>query len=204
MVFALSSLLWGILAGSLIAVTALIASTVDVNGSRNLLISQGQSSSAISSRISSSSSSRKLEFYALLIPTIGVVALNQLVVITPIADTVAEPTGDLVGLQWYWTYNQNDVAIVSNSSVGQLLGVVTSNAAIVATGNFLVALSAVDVIHAFAVPTLAVKTDAIPGRCAVVRVMTEIPGSYFGQCSELCGSMHPFMPIQIVAVFRGF
>lgn len=175
---------------------------MDVNSIRfqPLMSTQGGNVASVSSRMSSSSSSRKLEFVALLIPTIGVLALNQLVMVTSIVDATSESTGDLVGLQWYWTICQNDVALISTIAVGALFGVAVANTAIIAVGSFLVALSAVDVIHAMAIPTLAVKADAIPGRCALVRVSTEVSGSYSGQCSELCGSMHGFMPLNIVAV----
>jgi len=57
-----------------------------------------------------------------------------------------------------------------------------------------------DVIHAFAVPSLGVKIDATPGRISSVPVYISQVGRYFGQCSEICGTGHAFMPIYIVAV----
>lgn len=56
-----------------------------------------------------------------------------------------------------------------------------------------------DVIHSFAVPSLAQKTDAIPGRLNSTGLIINRPSSFYGQCSELCGVMHGFMPICIKA-----
>ncbi|WP_461038756.1 cupredoxin domain-containing protein, partial [Streptomyces mayteni] len=57
-----------------------------------------------------------------------------------------------------------------------------------------------DVIHDFAVPSLGLKIDCTPGRLNQVSVITEREGVYYGQCSELCGVMHGFMPIAVEAV----
>lgn len=57
-----------------------------------------------------------------------------------------------------------------------------------------------DVIHSFAVPSLAQKCDAIPGRLNSIGVVINRPSVYYGQCSELCGALHGFMPIGIKAV----
>jgi len=61
-------------------------------------------------------------------------------------------------------------------------------------------VSAQDVIHDFAVPSLAVKIDAVPGRLNQTSVLIERPGVYYGQCSELCGVYHGFRPIVIEGV----
>ena len=147
------------------------------------------------SRLSNSIGSRKLEFIALLIPTIGVVALNQMVLTTTIADSAQKLGIDLIGLQWYWALENSDVALSSSLHFGELLGLVVGNTGIMGLGTLVMTLSAVDVIHAIALPTLAIKADAIPGRCAVVRITTENTGTFSGQCSELCGSLHGFMPL---------
>lgn len=57
-----------------------------------------------------------------------------------------------------------------------------------------------DVIHDFAVPSLGVKMDAIPGRLNQVSVIVQREGVYYGQCSEICGVYHGFMPIVVEAV----
>ena len=66
------------------------------------------------------------------------------------------------------------------------------------TTRFIV--TATDVIHDFAVPALGLKIDAMPGRLNQGSVIAQRTGSFFGQCSELCGVMHGFMPIQIEVV----
>lgn len=58
-------------------------------------------------------------------------------------------------------------------------------------------VTAADVLHAFAVPAFGVKVDAIPGRLNEVILLVERPGTYYGQCSELCGVNHAFMPIGV-------
>lgn len=85
-------------------------------------------------------------------------------------------------------------------SVGDLLALSVSSTATIAAPTMMgtVLLSAVDVIHAVAVPTLGVKADAIPGRLVHLRMCFEVSGCYSGQCSELCGAMHAFMPLQVV------
>ncbi len=57
-----------------------------------------------------------------------------------------------------------------------------------------------DVIHSFAVPSLGIKSDAIPGRLNATGVIINRTSHYYGQCSELCGVLHGFMPISIQAV----
>jgi len=66
------------------------------------------------------------------------------------------------------------------------------------TTRFLVSSS--DVLHAFAVPELGFKVDAVPGRLNQILLFISRPGIYYGQCSELCGANHAFMPIVIQAV----
>ena len=63
-----------------------------------------------------------------------------------------------------------------------------------------VLVTAADVIHAFAVPSLGVKVDAVPGQLNQTRFFLKRPGVFYGQCSELCGANHYFMPIVIEAV----
>ena len=63
-----------------------------------------------------------------------------------------------------------------------------------------VLVTAADVIDAFAVPSLGVKVDEVPGRLNQRRFFLKRPGVFYGQCSELCGANHPFMPIVIEAV----
>ena len=61
-------------------------------------------------------------------------------------------------------------------------------------------ISSTDVIHSFAVPAFGVKMDAIPGRTNIVSSLIRYTGTYYGQCSELCGVNHSFMPIAVDVV----
>lgn len=57
-----------------------------------------------------------------------------------------------------------------------------------------------DVLHAFALPRIGVKIDAVPGRLNSIRMFIEKPGVFYGQCSEICGANHSFIPIVVEAV----
>lgn len=61
--------------------------------------------------------------------------------------------------------------------------------------NILFLVTSVDVIHSWTIPTLGIKTDAIPGRLNYLRTSSPFSGVYYGQCREICGSNHRFMPI---------
>lgn len=61
-------------------------------------------------------------------------------------------------------------------------------------------ITAADVLHSWAVPSFGVKMDACPGRLNQVNLFVKLPGTFFGQCSELCGINHSFMPIVVDAV----
>jgi cytochrome c oxidase subunit 2 len=61
-------------------------------------------------------------------------------------------------------------------------------------------VSAIDVIHCFTIPTLGIKIDAVPGRINQINVLVQRVGVFFGQCSEICGVNHRFIPIGIEAV----
>lgn len=63
-----------------------------------------------------------------------------------------------------------------------------------------VIVTAADVLHSFAVPSLSVKIDAVPGRLNQTSFFIKRPGVFYGQCSEICGANHSFMPIVIEAV----
>lgn len=63
-----------------------------------------------------------------------------------------------------------------------------------------VLVTAADVLHSWTVPSLGVKADAVPGRLNQVRFFVSRPGVYYGQCSEICGANHSFMPIVIEGV----
>lgn len=124
----------------------------------------------------------------------------------------ADMTLKVTGYQWYWGYEYPDHGGINFSSYlikdkdidkskGQVRLLSTDNAVVVPVGKTVrVQVTAADVIHAFAVPAFGVKVDAMPGRLNETWFKIEKPGTYFGQCSEICGTGHAFMPIEIKAV----
>nr|WP_224817095.1 cytochrome c oxidase subunit II [Hasllibacter sp. MH4015] len=129
----------------------------------------------------------------------------------PEADVVVKATG----FQWYWTYeypehgieypsymlNEDELADYGYSRDEYLLA--TDTAVVVPTGQTIVVqVTAADVIHSWTIPAFGVKQDGVPGRLAELH-FTVAPGEegiYFGQCSELCGAAHAYMPITVFAV----
>ena len=118
-------------------------------------------------------------------------------------DEVGLPTSTskVVGHQWYWSYEVTDSALqlvsidsYMQSSPLRLLG--TDACLNVYSGlvlRFLISSS--DVLHSWTVPSWGLKADAVPGRLNILITFLERPGTYFGQCSEICGRNHSFMPI---------
>ncbi|MDO7836532.1 cytochrome c oxidase subunit II [Sphingobium sp. HBC34] len=120
-------------------------------------------------------------------------------------------TVKVTGYQWYWGYEYPDNAIpeyVSNllpedkaKANGEPYLLAPDNRLVLPAGRPVkLIITGADVIHAFAVPSLWLKMDAVPGRLNEKSVFIEKPGVYYGQCSELCGARHGFMPIAIEAL----
>jgi heme/copper-type cytochrome/quinol oxidase subunit 2 len=87
---------------------------------------------------------------------------------------------------------------------GQLRFLEVDNSLVLPVGTIVRLLAtSTDVIHAFAVPSLGVKLDAMPGRLNQSTILINRLGSFYGQCSELCGLGHAFMPIRVDAVTTG-
>ncbi|KPH64403.1 cytochrome c oxidase subunit II [Novosphingobium aerophilum] len=131
----------------------------------------------------------------------------------------------VTGNQWFWTYgypDNGDFEVVSNmlNLPGQPVinnGVrevgskpwdgpshlEVDNRMVVPVGEPIrLQITAADVIHSFAVPSLWFKLDAVPGRINEKVLLVEKPGVYYGQCSELCGAKHGYMPIAVEALPR--
>ena len=124
----------------------------------------------------------------------------------PPADLTVKATGK----QWFWTYTYPDSGPIEFDSLmlqdkdrkadqPRLLAV--DNAMVVPV-NKVVRMQVIgaDVIHAFTVPSFGIKIDAIPGRLNETWFKAEKEGIYYGQCSELCGKDHAFMPIEVRVV----
>jgi cytochrome c oxidase subunit 2 len=131
----------------------------------------------------------------------------------------ADLTVKVIGNQWYWTYQYPDnggIEIVSNMlkeqkdvKPGDRYRTDADGPPLLAADERLVIpagkvvkfiVTSNDVIHAFAIPAFWTKIDANPGRLNEVWVKVDRPGVYFGQCSELCGARHGFMPIAVEVV----
>ena len=86
---------------------------------------------------------------------------------------------------------------------GQLRLLTTDNALVLPVDtNIRLQITATDVLHSWAMPAFGVKIDAVPGRLNETWFRIDAPGTYYGQCSELCGDYHGFMPIMIQAVAK--
>lgn len=119
-----------------------------------------------------------------------------------------------IGHQWYWSYEYSDFLniefdsyIVPYSELQEnsfrLLDV--DNRIILPTNNQIrILVSAADVLHSWTVPALGVKVDATPGRLNQTNFLINRPGLFYGQCSEICGANHRFIPIVIESVPTNF
>lgn len=140
-----------------------------------------------------------------------------------IAHQYSPPKADItikaIGNQWYWTYqypDNGDFEVVSNmlpeqkdalpgkrfrtDADGPRLLAVDERMVVPAGAVVKIITTSNDVIHSFALPSAWVKEDAVPGRLNETWFKIDRPGVYFGQCSELCGARHGFMPIAVEVV----
>lgn len=129
-------------------------------------------------------------------------------------DEINNPSISLktIGHQWYWRYEYSDFnniefdsyIIKENlSDTFRLLDV--DNRIILPTNNQVrILVTATDVLHSWTIPSLGVKIDANPGRLNQTNFFINRPGLFFGQCSEICGANHRFMPIVIESVPTNF
>ena len=132
-------------------------------------------------------------------------------------DEVISPsmTIKVVGHQWYWSVEYSDFITEDGESIefdtymvpetdleeGQLRLLEVDNRIVVPVDTHIrFIVTGADVIHDFAVPSLGLKIDAVPGRLNQTSVLIEREGVFYGQCSEICGVYHGFMPIAVEAV----
>lgn len=112
-----------------------------------------------------------------------------------------------IGHQWYWSYEYSDFSNIEfdsyikpinelNDNSFRLLDV--DNRIVLPTNNQIrILISAADVLHSWTIPAFGIKVDATPGRLNQTNFLINRPGIYYGQCSEICGANHSFMPIVI-------
>ena len=121
----------------------------------------------------------------------------------------------VIGSQWYWSYEYNDYSTEHGDPIefdsymipetdlqnGEWRLLDVDNKMVVPTNTHIrLIATGSDVIHSFAVPSLGLKLDCIPGRLNRASVITERTGLFYGQCSEICGVYHGFMPIVVESV----
>ena len=147
---------------------------------------------------------------AIAVPSFGLLyAMDEII--------PANLTFKAIGHQWYWTYEYTDY-LVSNPDFeglifdsymvpeedlnpGEFRLLEVDNRVVLPTNvHIRVIITSADVLHCWAVPSLGVKMDAVPGRLNMSSLFIKREGLYFGQCSELCGVNHGFMPIAVEAV----
>lgn len=115
-----------------------------------------------------------------------------------------------IGHQWYWSYEYSDFLnlefdsyIVPTNELetnGFRLLDVDNRVVLPINNQIRILVTATDVLHSWTVPSLGVKVDATPGRLNQLNFLINRPGLFFGQCSEICGANHSFMPIVIESI----
>ena len=115
-----------------------------------------------------------------------------------------------IGHQWYWSYEYSDFLNIEFDSYmvptnelesGDFRLLEVDHRVVLPTQTDIrVLVTSADVIHSWTVPSLGVKADAVPGRLNQLAFYVKYPGVFYGQCSEICGANHSFMPIVVEAV----
>nr|AUJ22092.1 cytochrome oxidase subunit II [Tettigades limbata] len=127
-------------------------------------------------------------------------------------DEVNNPllTVKIIGHQWYWSYEYSDFLNVEfDSYMKPTMDLETNEFRLIETDNHMIlpfniqvrlVITSSDVLHSWAMPSMGVKVDAVPGRLNQSSILVNRPGLMYGQCSEICGANHSFMPIVIESV----
>lgn len=146
-----------------------------------------------------------IEIVWTLIPTIilRIIALPSLHLLYLI-DELLNPllTVKIIGHQWYWSYEYNDFnniefdSYIQPQALFRLLEVDNSTPIPLNCQTRLIT-SSTDVLHSWTIPAIGIKIDATPGRLNQISVFPNRSGKFFGQCSEICGANHSFIPIVV-------
>nr|UJY96993.1 cytochrome c oxidase subunit II [Potamometra berezowskii]UJY97058.1 cytochrome c oxidase subunit II [Potamometra berezowskii] len=127
-------------------------------------------------------------------------------------DEIKNPTVTIkaIGHQWYWSYEYSDFKTTEFESYmkpsneimeNEFRLLETDNRIVLPMNNQIrILVTATDVLHSWTIPCLGIKIDAIPGRLNQGSIFINRPGIMYGQCSEICGANHSFMPITVEAV----
>nr|WMQ72164.1 cytochrome oxidase subunit II [Okanagana cruentifera] len=154
-----------------------------------------------------------IEFIWTLLPamTLIFIALPSLRLLY-LLDEVNNPllTIKIIGHQWYWSYEYSDFFNVEFDSYMKSMDSLDKNEfRLIEVDNRMILpfstqirlmITSTDVLHSWAMPSLGIKVDAVPGRLNQSSIMINRPGLIYGQCSEICGSNHSFMPIVIESI----
>jgi cytochrome c oxidase subunit 2 len=157
--------------------------------------------------------SQGLELFWTIIPRFILIFIGlPSIRILYLLDEVYNPaiTIKTIGHQWYWSYEYSDFNNIEfdsyiipskelDNNIFRLLDA-DNRTVVPITSQIRTLITAADVLHSWTVPRLGVKADAVPGRLNQVNFFSARPGVYFGQCSEICGANHRFIPIVIERV----
>lgn len=149
----------------------------------------------------------------LILVFIGSFSLPELFKQQDFREVKADLTIKVTGNQWFWSYEYPDEGVSFDSFLlpkdqlaahgydESLYLLATDTAVVIPVGKtILVQVTGADVIHSWKVPAFGVMQDAVPGRLAQLWFKAEKEGIYFGQCSEICGKDHAYMPITVKVV----
>lgn len=142
--------------------------------------------------------SHKIESIALAIciTWFAVLGLNVVYGLFAVETVQSSNIANLLSAQWLWFVSGESMSLVP-SVLGYML---STNICLLLNSVHTITLSSLDVIHAYCIPSLNVKLDSLPLRITSLSVNSVLPGTYSGQCSELCGSGHASMPVNIVVL----
>ncbi len=161
----------------------------------------------------------ELEFIWTVMPTIILInmALPTFTLLYSM-DLILDPKSNIkvIGNQWYWGYETSDfyyrptnfsfdsfmIPTEQLTEGERRLFEVDNFLILPAKSEFRLLITAKDVLHSWALPSFGIKLDAVPGRLNANGLNTRVPGLYFGQCSELCGPNHGFMPIVLNVIYK--
>lgn len=145
---------------------------------------------------------------AVILLFLALPSLRLLYIIDEVRD--AHVTIKTIGHQWYWRYEYSDFNNLEFDSYIQPSEELTPGAPrLIEADNHIVTpinaeirfmITAADVLHSWTIPRIGVKADAVPGRLNQVSIISTLPGTFYGQCSEICGANHSFIPITLEIV----
>jgi len=154
--------------------------------------------------------SQNLEIFWTITPTfilllIGIPSIRLLYILDEVFNPLV--TIKIIGHQWYWSYEYSDfidtefdsfIIKSNNNQIDTIRLLDVDNRVIIPQNSQIRALvSAADVLHSWTIPSLGIKVDAVPGRLNQLNFLASRPGLFFGQCSEICGANHRFIPIVV-------